>query len=102
MGDIVYNVDGTSSRKCVCKTGSKTWLAHWERGTGLTLPDKCCARNCSGGVEVGAHVRLEGGDGRIVWIVPFCQFHNKRPSSTPIELKWAVMLCGAAKSDCEA
>jgi hypothetical protein len=101
MGDIVYNVDGTSSRKCTCKTGSKTWLAHWERGTNLALPDKCCARYCSTSVEVGAHVKLEGGDGRIIWIIPFCQYHNKRPSSEAITLKWGVMLCGAAKTDCE-
>jgi hypothetical protein len=101
MGDLVYNVDGTSSRKCICKTGSKTWLAHWERGTGQQLPDACCAKYCSKGVEVGAHVKLEGSDGRTIWIVPFCQHHNKRPSSEAIELKWEVTLCGSAKIDCD-
>ncbi len=101
MGDFVYNMVGTSSRKCICKAGAKTWLAHWERGTGLNRPDKCCAKYCGNVIEVGAHVKLEGGDQRIPWIVPFCQYHNKRPDSEPIELKDAIMLCGAAKIDCD-
>jgi hypothetical protein len=97
---IVYNVDGTSGRKCVCKVGTKTWLGHWERGTGLAVPDKCSAKGCGKVVEVGAHVKISGDDQRTTWIVPFCQKHNKRPSSQPIALKWAVTLCGAAAVDC--
>ena len=100
MGEFVYNVDGTSVRKCQCSYGSKTWLSHWERGTGLTLPDKCGAKYCSAYVEVGAHVKHIGSDQRIVWIIPFCQYHNKRPSYLQIELKDGVTLCGAAKVDC--
>ena len=100
MGDWVINVDGTSGRKCKCTTGVKTWLAHWERGTGLALPLKCCAKYCGTVVEVGAHVK-ELSDKTIIWIIPFCQYHNKRPSSEMIELKDGVTLCGAAvKIDC--
>lgn len=100
MPSIAYNMVGTSSRKCVCTTGTKSWLGHWERGTGLTLPEKCCAKYCGNVVEVGAHVKLEGEDGRTPWIIPFCQYHNKRPSSEAIELKPGMTLCGAAKVDC--
>lgn len=101
MGDFVSNVVGTSGRKCSCLTRPNTWLSHWERGTGLALPEKCCAKSCANYVEVGAHVRLHGSDARTVWIVPFCQKHNKRPVTKAIELKWGVVLCGAAKSDCD-
>lgn len=100
MPTFVYNMVGTSRRKCVCTTRPRTWLAHWERGTGLELPEKCCAKYCRNYVEVGAHVRIEGEDGRIPWIIPFCQHHNKRPSHEAIELKAGVTLCGAAKVDC--
>lgn len=62
---FVYNIDGTSRRKCKCRVGSKTWLGHWCRKTRLLRPDKCCAKFCRNKTEVGAHVRLEGGDGRI-------------------------------------
>ena len=102
MGDFVYNLIGTSGRKCRCRTRPNTWLAHWERGTGLPLPEKCCAKYCRRYVEVGAHVRHHGSDGRIPWIVPFCQHHNKRPPSHAIELKNGVTLCGAAMNiDCD-
>ena len=96
----VNNVDGTSKRKCKCRVGKKTWLKHWRRGTGLTLPTKCCAKFCGHPVQVGAHVKLFGDDQRIIWIVPFCQYHNKRASNHYIALKPGVMLCGAAKIDC--
>jgi hypothetical protein len=96
----VNNVVGTSKRKCKCRVGHKTWLSHWERGTGLARPMKCCAKYCRHYVEVGAHVRLFGEDQRIIWIIPFCQYHNKRRHNHSIELKPGVMLCGAAKIDC--
>ena len=100
MPDFVNNVDGTSKRKCQCLYGSKDWISHWERGTGLVRPLKCCAKWCSDYAVVGAHVKHVGSDQRIVWIIPFCQYHNKRPSNMDIELKLGVMLCGAAKIDC--
>lgn len=98
---FVYNMHKTSRRKCRCKTGPKTWVGHWTRGTGLRLPDKCSAKYCRRYVEVGAHVRIEGEDGRTPWIIPFCQYHNKRATSYPIELKHGVTLCGAARIDCD-
>ncbi len=100
MGDYVQNLDGTAGRKCVCTTPPNTWLAHWSRGSGLTLPAKCCAYGCAKPVEVGAHVKHVGSDGRVPWIVPFCQHHNKRNSSVQIQLKWGVVLVGAASHDC--
>ena len=100
MPSYVNNVVGTSKRKCVCLLGNKDWLSHWERGTGLVRPAKCCAKGCGHVVQVGAHVRLFQSDQRIIWIVPFCQYHNKRRSNHYIELKPGVVLCGAAKVDC--
>jgi len=101
MPDYVVNMDGTAGRKCQCTIGTKSWVEHWERGTGLELPEKCSAKYCGNYVQVGAHVKHIGSDQRIAWIVPFCQWHNKRPSNMPIELKPGTTLCGAAKVDCE-
>jgi hypothetical protein len=98
---FVYNIDRTSRRKCKCKKGLKTWLGHWHRKTRLTLPLKCCAKFCGRNTEVGAHVRLEGGDARIPLIIPFCKRHNKRPSSQPIEIKLDAVLCTASMAECE-
>ena len=98
---FVINMVGTSKRKCKCSTGSKNWLSHWERGTKLARPTKCCAKFCGRFVQVGAHVKLYGSDQRVAWIIPFCQHHNKRPSNQYIQLKPGVTLCGAAAVDCE-
>ena len=97
---IVYNIVGTSRRKCKCRHGTKSWLHHWCRKTLLSLPTKCVARGCRRSTQVGAHVRREGEDLRIPWIVPFCQFHNKRRSSHPIVLKHGAELCKATMSEC--
>lgn len=97
---IVYNVDGTARRKCRCDPGPKTWLAHWQRKTGRALPIKCYATRCPNPTAVGAHVRLEGGDRRVPLIIPFCQFHNKRPSSQPIPIKAEATFCRASMSRC--
>lgn len=99
-GDMVMNVDGTAGYKCECSTGAKTWLAHWERAHGGPLPDTCRASKCRNPVQVGAHVTVIDGDKRIMWIVPFCQKHNKRPSHVIIELKDQTALYSAARSYC--
>lgn len=97
----VYNIDGTSTRKCKCTTGPKTWLAHWMRGTGQALPTTCVAFGCSRLVAVGAHVQ-DADDLRIVWIVPFCHHHNSRPSDVKIQLKVGITMCGGSMTnDCE-
>lgn len=100
---FVYNIDGTSRRKCKCKVkkGPKTWLGHWCRKTSLVIPVKCSAKFCRRYTEVGAHVRLEGGDRRIPLIIPFCKFHNKRRSSQPIEIKLDAVLCKASMAECD-
>ena len=100
MPTYVKNVVGTSRRKCRCSYGSRTWLGHWERGTGLVRPLKCQAKFCAYFTQVGAHVYWVGLDKRTIWIVPFCKKHNKRPSNELIELKPGTWLCAAAKVDC--
>jgi hypothetical protein len=103
LGIFVYNIDGTSSRKCQCSyDGSKTWLGHWDyhKAAGEKMPEKCQAKFCREYVAVGAHVR-DDDDKRLVWIIPFCQYHNKRPSSEAIELKGEVSMVGGSMTlDC--
>lgn len=98
---IVYNLVGTSRRKCKCRHGTKSWLDHWCRKTNLMRLQKCAAKGCRKPTQVGAHVRPEGSDRRIPWIIPFCQFHNKRSSSQPIVVKHGVVLCKATMAECD-
>lgn len=99
--DFVYNLDGTGGLRCQCTNlANKTWLNHWSNISGEDY-NKCRAFRCASMAQVGAHVREEGGDRRIRWIVPFCQYHNKRPSAHPIQLKSGTTLVRAARSQCE-
>ena len=105
MPEYVCNVDGTSTRKCVCTVAPNTWRGHWTRGTGLPWPLKCSKSGCAQIAQYGAHVNHYGSDqkptdNRVVWIVPFCPGCNKISSVYLIELKDKVVLCGAAKVDC--
>lgn len=100
MGDTAYNMVGTSGRKCQCSTAPKTWLGHWSRATGLAIPASCCVSGCGNAPEVGAHLRIVGWDARTPWILPFCQYHNKRPAHVAMNLKWGVTAVAAATHDC--
>lgn len=67
----VTNINGTSANTCKC--GS--WLAHWERFSGLSVPKYCPETSCLAKPEVGAHVQKVGIND---WfIIPLCDTHNK-------------------------
>lgn len=99
-GIYVFNMVGTSGRKCTCPSGNGTWLKHWELATGDDLPDKCIAKGCRGEVEVGAHVK--DNDAKLTpWIAPFCQHHNKRSATQLIQLKPTSQLAACGPNDCD-
>jgi hypothetical protein len=68
----VININGTSQQTCNC--GS--WLAHWERYSGQSLPVYCPERWCTGKPEVGAHVQKDSPRNHVWYIVPLCSKHN--------------------------
>lgn len=70
------NVNGTSTRRCNCKT----WKSHWEnyafrRG----WPSRCSVLGCSNVPTVGAHVRKNNGAKN--YIVPMCSSCNGKRNS---------------------
>ena len=66
------NKNGTSERSCKC--GS--WKEHWENNSCKPWPLNCCASDCNGIAEVGAHVINPNCSGE--WIVPLCKGCNNR------------------------
>lgn len=67
----VKNINGTADNQS-CKCGS--WLDHWKKYSGESLPTFCAETTCMNKPTVGAHVQKAGGD---TWyIVPFCATHN--------------------------
>ena len=68
------NINGTSDTTCKC--GS--WLLHWKKFGGSSLPEFCPETGCVQKDLVGAHVQLGGGSTDQRWyICPLCSRHNK-------------------------
>lgn len=68
----VKNVNGTSGRKCSCRT----WLEHWSNHTDLERV-QCAVIPCGNEAEVGAHVIItDRRTSNEWWIVPMCKSHN--------------------------
>ncbi|MBV1861822.1 MAG: hypothetical protein KUG77_25605 [Nannocystaceae bacterium] len=94
---------GTTGRKCKCTNGDASWLGHWALAAGVALHSKkhvkCAAKYCRKYSEVGAHVKDTAY--RVTpWIVPFCQYHNKRPATQLITLKPGYTMVACASIDC--
>lgn len=70
----VKNVSGTSGLDCAC--GS--WLEHWKKFSGATLPQWCYEKTCTNKPTVGAHVQKDSASDKSWYIVPLCDLHNKQ------------------------
>ena len=68
----VKNINGTSDNTCKC--GS--WLDHWKKFSGQSLPTYCPETKCIQKPEVGAHVQKDSSTDSSWYIVPFCKTHN--------------------------
>ena len=86
----VVNINGTSQKTCRC--GS--WLAHWEKYSGQSLPVYCSERWCTGKAEVGAPVQKDGSKGHAWYIVPLCSKHNAQTGEC-LELVDSIKLASA-------
>lgn len=72
---LVTNINGTKDHSCKCGT----WLDHWARFGGGSLPRLCSVVNCFQLATDGAHVKKSGVLGLVdgAWyIAPLCRQHN--------------------------
>jgi hypothetical protein len=68
----VNNINGTSAKTCKC--GS--WLDHWKKFSGESLPTYCPEATCARKPEVGAHVQKDSATDNSWYIIPLCKIHN--------------------------
>jgi len=68
----VNNINGTSETTCAC--GS--WLDHWKKFSGQTLPQFCPQVKCTEKPEVGTHVQKDSTTDKNWYIIPLCSTHN--------------------------
>ena len=69
---IVTNINGTSQNTCRC--GS--WLDHWKKFSGQSIPTYCPEQHCLQKPEVGAHVQKNSSTDNNWFIIPLCKSHN--------------------------
>lgn len=70
----VKNINGTADNTCRCDS----WLNHWEKFSGQSIPKICPETNCPEVPQIGAHVQKDSNTDRNWYIVPLCQAHNNK------------------------
>jgi hypothetical protein len=90
------NIDGTSGNKCGC--GS--WLDHWARLSGQTIPKYCVVSNCCERQLVGAHVQKDSYTDRNWYIVPLCAKHNAKAESLDVP-DWVTLVSANVSETCD-
>lgn len=68
----VNNINGTKDN--VCKCGS--WLEHWKKFSGQSLPSYCPEKKCIKKPTLGAHVQKDSSTDKSWYIVPLCSDCN--------------------------
>lgn len=92
----INNVDGTSDNICNC--GS--WLNHWKKYSGQSLPNRCPVNGCTKKPEVGAHVQKESPFNldKSWYIVPLCNDCNAQTGGS-MEIDDSIALVPANVSE---
>ena len=90
----VININGTSDKTCKC--GS--WLEHWKKFSGQSLPPFCPEVTCVQKPEVGAHVQKESTTDKSWYIVPLCKTHNAKTGQS-LEISDSIKLVSANVSE---
>lgn len=90
----VKNINGTSQNTCKCDS----WLGHWEKFSGQSLPIYCPEVKCTQKPEVGAHVQKDSSTDSSWYIVPLCKAHNGETGKS-LEISGSVTLVSANVSE---
>ena len=90
----VNNINGTGPNTCKC--GS--WLDHWKKFSGQSLPAYCPEVNCTQKPEVGAHVQKDSHYDTNWYIVPLCKACNGKTGKS-LEISDSVKLVSANVSE---
>ena len=88
------NKNGTSERSCKCGS-SKAIL---ENNSLKPWPLCCCASDCNGTAEVGAHVINSNCSGE--WIVPLCKACNNRTDTFSLKATSTLVPANKKLSGC--
>ena len=90
----VRNINGTSDKTCNCDS----WLDHWKKFSGQSLPSYCPETKCLKKPDVGAHVQKDGYADSSWYIIPLCSTHNAETGKS-LDISDSVKLVSANVSE---
>ena len=90
----VKNSGGTGDKRCKYSS----WLEHWKKHSGLSLPSTCVAKGCGEKPEVGGHVIKVDSNDKDKYIIPICSKHNAKSNDDPYEVEKSVKFVSAIAS----
>ncbi|MFA5349125.1 MAG: hypothetical protein WC309_02000 [Candidatus Paceibacterota bacterium] len=93
----VININGTSDNICSC--GS--WLNHWKKFSGQSLPTYCPEKNCRNKPEVGAHVQKDDVSDKKWYIIPLCKYCNAKTKGSLDVINSIVLVSANVKETCQ-
>lgn len=93
----VKNINGTSDNNCSC--GS--WLEHWKKFSGQTLPQYCPESKCINKPEVGAHVQKDSSTDSNWYIIPLCKQCNAKKGAAIIVSDNIKLVSANKSATCE-
>ena len=86
----IININGVTDNPCKC--GS--WLEHWKKYSGQTLPTHCPEETCTQAPEIGSHVQKNSLTDRSWYIVPLCHRCNGKTGES-LEISDHITLVAA-------
>lgn len=93
----VKNLNGTSDNTCKC--GS--WLKHWEKFSGKSVPTYCCVTSCTGKDLIGGHVQKDSSTDKSWYIIPICKTCNGKQGEDLIISDTTVLVSANKSETCE-
>lgn len=92
----INNINGTSQNTCKC--GS--WLDHWKKFSGQSLPSYCPESSCTGKPEVGAHVQKDNSSDSSWYIVPLCKTCNSKTGKSLVISDYVNLVSANVSETC--
>ena len=91
----IKNINGTTDNTCQCES----WLTHWKRYSGHSVPSYCPVDGCLEKELVGAHVQKNGSGDSRWYIYPLCKTHNaSKGQSLEVSGSWEFVSANVAET----
>lgn len=92
----VKNINGTSNNTCKCLS----WIEHWKKFSGESIPNYCPESGCTKQPEVGAHVQKDSSTDTGWYIIPLCKSHNNQTGESLDVSNYVTLISANVSTTC--